>query len=183
MDLEFNRPDPEVLRTFYRQLEDLTGLRMGTIGSRLSYATSLSEAATTKTDIANVVPSMTLMYSELLLRERRQSPSSIPYFGLNFVGENVSRFVGGESIEETCWWLFPPLRVMSGKYCWPLRRINLDEATDLFIATAAAAALDDIIAGVGPLSSGHLPPWDSPGDAELLGTVVRDYVGLDVSWS
>jgi hypothetical protein len=121
-----------------------------------------------------------------LPEERTTIPCSIPFFGSNFVGEGALRLVRPDNwwIEGN-WWLFPPLRVFSGNYGWPIERINQDEATELFLGAALSSALDDILYGTGPLTSSHLPEAPMRDEAErmAINRHLKEFTGLPLGWT
>jgi hypothetical protein len=189
--LEHAWPDNELIHAFYAEIEAATGLRTGRVDARLSAAASLQEAVRPRSSrgeisCTEIIPDMTLAYAKRLHEERRTTPVSLAFYGLNFVGEGALRFVNPESWgTENNWWLFPPLRVSSGQYYWPEASINMDEATDLFLGVAVSSALDDIVHGTGPLSSGHLPtvPLRDDGERTAINGVLQDLTGIQLGWN
>ena len=128
---------------------------------------------------------MTLTYARKLHEERKATPCSITFFGLNFVNEGALRFVrletwwmGGN------WWLFPPLQVSAGQYHWPAERISQDDATNLFLGTALSSELDDIVHGTGPLTKSHLPEAVLHDTAERkeINQELQEFTGLPLAW-
>jgi len=183
--LERSKPTGETIRAFHAEIEAATGLRMGRVDSELSSATSLSEAAQ-PAHFSEIIPNMVLAYAQKLHEERTTIRCSIPFFGSNFVGEGALRLVRPDSwwIEGN-WWLFPPLRVFSGNYGWPIERINQDEATELFLGAALSSALDDIVYGTGPLTSSHLPgaPLRDEAERMAINRHLEEFTGLPLGWT
>jgi hypothetical protein len=175
-DLEFQYPTHEATVHFQHMLAKRSGLRMGSMVTRLSDLSTLREAATTPMHLSARTPAVSLMCAS-----RERDVCSISHYGVNFLGERATRFIKPDRDVQ---WLFPVFQVSQGEYRWPAEHVNLDEATDLLIGAAVASAYDDVLHGVGPLDRGHLPRslFDDVGQAEALNQVLRDSTGLDMGW-
>jgi hypothetical protein len=165
VEMEHVHPTIASVEAFHSELAAMTGLRLGRVEAPLTRFASVTEALGTPAHLADVIPNMTLVFAKELLHERCSNVVALSHFGLNFVGEGALRFITADMWLDN-WWLFAPLRVADGEYLWP-ERIGQDHATDVLIGAAVAAAFDDAIHGVGPLSGRHLPSSLLQNDADL----------------
>ncbi|MFI9598137.1 hypothetical protein [Nonomuraea sp. NPDC052265] len=181
-ELRASWPSAEAITLLQEEIAERTGLRMGIVLPDLSPVSSMRECATRIRHHTQRIPDLTLFYSSKLLHDRRENPHLLSHYGLNFVDKGVLRFVDPE---QDIWWMFPPLRVVAGRYSWPADRINIDEATTLFFESAISSAYDDATHGVGPLSRTHLPSVEFDDDEILsaLNAEIRREIRFPLSWS
>lgn len=175
-------PSANAIQSLQEEISERTGLRMGVVLPELSPASSIRECATRIRHHTQRIPDLTLFYSSKLLRDRRENPHLLSHYGLNFIDKGVLRFVDPE---QDIWWMFPPLRVIAGRYSWPADRINIDEATTFFFESAISSAYDDAAHGIGPLSRAHLPAVEFDDDEVLsaLNVELKREIRFPLSWS
>jgi hypothetical protein len=180
-DLEFQYPTHEVTVHFQLMLAKRSGLRLGRVVSRLSGVSTLREAATMPMHLAERTSAVSFMCASRLRDLREEDVCALTHYGVNFLDDRAIRFIDPD---RDMWWLFPVFQVSQGEYRWPAEHVNLDEATDLLIGAAVASAYDDVLHGMGPLASDHLPRalFEDHGEVGALNKILKDSTGLDMGW-
>ncbi|MFF1794700.1 hypothetical protein ACFVXQ_10850 [Kitasatospora sp. NPDC058263] len=180
-DLEFQYPSHEATVHFQHMLAVRSGLAMGRVTSGLLGVSTLREAATAPMHLAGRTPAISFMCASRLLGLREEDVCSLAHYGANFLDDRAIRFLDPE---RDMWWLFPVFQVSRGEFRWPTKHVNLDEASDLLIAAAVASVYDDVLHGVGPLGSDHLPHavFQDHGEVAALNKILKDSTGLDIGW-
>jgi hypothetical protein len=178
------RPSAEAAFEFYREVAEMTDVRMGSVDTVVSRDSSLMEVVEPDRGFVERIPGMALLCAEKLKEERIQDLGFIAYFGLLCSSADVIRLVDGQS-RDYPWWFFPQILVTrNGRVIRPADRINTDEATDLVLGAAFSSAYDDVVHGAGPLSRGHLPReiFEDSDDLKALNAKVRRIMNIDVHW-
>jgi hypothetical protein len=177
-------PSPGQLQEFFDEVARRTDIRMGSIDLILTADPSLRAIANSERHFLERIPAMTLLYAAKLNEERARNARSISHFGPVMTSPDGIRLLDQDA-KDYPWWFFPPLRATGdGKVMWPSDRLNIDEATDLLLASAFSAAYDDVVHDTGPLSHDHLPTsmFENSSDLAALNSSIKEIMKIDVTW-
>ncbi|MBV9486536.1 MAG: hypothetical protein JO246_10810 [Frankiaceae bacterium] len=172
-------PDPtsDELLHYRRSLEVQTGLRYGVVAHPLSSSHSLSAVLDDLDQGRCGVRGVLLYIASTMLAYRDNDPGLISHFGAVFQGDEAVRMLDYHEWNDV---LLPFVEDRGGKFSYAA---HLDERSALAFASqvAGAAATDDVVNGVGPLTLDHLPRDFGQRFGDQLAYEISQRFGVEVS--
>jgi hypothetical protein len=183
--LERGLPTVELVEEFIEQITRRTGMRYGRICHRLSRADTPDQAVGSADGPGpgGVVSEVLFVYADRLHQIRRRHPERISHFGLNFTDASTSRLID-RTHSDFRWCFQPLLRVLDGSIV-AAEAMSGENREELLTWTALSGVFDDVLGGVGELSTSHLPArtLNQPETVKTLEELVHMLTGMALSWA